>query len=171
MTSSVQTMPTEKDRFRDAMAAFPSGVTIVTTTDADGRWWGFTATSFCSVSMEPPLVLVCLAHTAECHPVFDATSRWMVHVIPPEHADLAIRFATRGADKFGGSEFVATEGGLPDLPGASVTLECDLEARHVAGDHTILIGRVRSTRVGEIGPVTYFRRAFHAIPRADGTGN
>jgi flavin reductase ActVB len=95
----------------------------------------------------------------------------MVHVIPPEHADLAIRFATRGADKFGGSEFVATKGGLPDLPGASVTLECDLEARHVAGDHTILIGRVRSTRVGEIGAVTYFRRAFHAIPRADGTGN
>lgn len=171
MSTSVQTMPTEKQRFRDAMSAFPSGVTIVTTTDANGRWWGFTATSFCSVSMEPPLVLVCLAHSAECHPVFDVATRWMIHVIPPEQVDLAMRFATRGSDKFGGAEFVPTEGGLPDLPGASVTLECDFEERHVAGDHTILVGRVRNTRVSDIGPVTYFRREFHAIPRAHGAGN
>lgn len=65
-------VPARPDRarlFSDTMAGFPSGVTIVTTTDDDQRWWDFTATSFCSVSMEPPLVLVCLARGAECHPV------------------------------------------------------------------------------------------------------
>lgn len=70
-------------RFRDAMASFPSGVTIVTTADRDGRWWGFTATSFCSLSVEPPLVLVCLAKRAECHPVFLTAERFVIHVIPP----------------------------------------------------------------------------------------
>lgn len=164
-------MPTERERFREAMAAYPSGVTIVTTTDADGRWWGFTATSFCSVSMDPPLVLVCLATSAECHPVFDTAERWLVHIIPPEHAELAVRFATRGADKFAGAEFVAADDGLPDLPDACVTLECAVDARHQAGDHTILVGRVRATRVGDVRPVTYFRRQFHAIPRADGTAS
>lgn len=73
--------------FREAMAGFPSGVTIVTTADEDGRWWGFTATSF-------------LARGAECHPVFERAERFVVHVIHPEHSDLALRFATRGADKF-----------------------------------------------------------------------
>ncbi len=72
---SASTTPALPDRartFRDAMATFamvtfPSGVTRVTTSDAESRWWGFTATSFCSVSMQPPLVLDCLAETAECH--------------------------------------------------------------------------------------------------------
>ena len=58
------------------MASFPSGATIVTTSDSDGRWWGFTASSFCSVSMDPPLVLTCLANTAQCFPAFAEAQRW-----------------------------------------------------------------------------------------------
>jgi flavin reductase ActVB len=152
-------------RFRDAMASFPSGVTIVTTTDDDGRWWGFTATSFCSVSMDPPLVLVCLAATAECHPVFTAAQRWVVHVVPPEHADLAVRFATRGADKFGGGGFSDKEYGIPVLQQACAMLDCSLYARHPGGDHTILVGRVEHTRIDEAKlPALYFRRGFHPLP-------
>jgi flavin reductase ActVB len=149
--------------FRDAMASFPSGVTIVTTVDGAGRWWGFTATSFCSVSMYPPLVLVCLATGAECHPVFAAAQRWIVHVIHPEHADLAIRFATRGADKFNDAGFIADERGLPVLPRACVTLDCTVHGRHPGGDHTILLGRVENTRLGEDLPAVYFRRGFHLL--------
>jgi flavin reductase ActVB len=151
--------------FRDAMASFPSGVTIVTTVDDAGRWWGFTATSFCSVSMYPPLVLVCLATGAECHPVFAAAQRWIVHVIHPEHADLAIRFATRGADKFNDAGFIADERGLPVLPRACVTLDCTVHGRHPGGDHTILLGRVENTRLGEDLPAVYFRRGFHLLSR------
>lgn len=149
--------------FRDAMASFPSGVTIVTTVDDGGRWWGFTATSFCSVSMNPPLVLVCLADGAECHPVFATTERWIVHVIHPEHADLAIRFATRGADKFADAGFVADSRGLPVLPRACVTLDCTAHARHPGGDHTLLLGRVEQTRLSEDVPAVYFRRGFHLL--------
>jgi flavin reductase ActVB len=152
--------------FKDAMSSFPSGVTIVTTTDADGRWWGFTATSFCSVSVDPPLVLVCLADTAECHSVFAAAGRWIVHVIDPEHSGLAVRFATRGADKFAGAGFTADERGLPVLERACVTLDCAAHARHTGGDHTILVGRVEHTRVGADLPAVYFRRGFHSLPTA-----
>ena len=93
----------DRDNFREAMASFPSGATIVTTADAAGDWWGFTASSFCSVSMDPPLVLTCLARSAQCFPAFAAADRWNIHVLPHRHADLAVRFATRGADKFDGA--------------------------------------------------------------------
>jgi flavin reductase ActVB len=151
--------------FREAMACFPSGVTIVTTTDDQGRWWGFTATSFCSVSTEPPLVLVCLGTSAECHPVFDAARQWAVHIIHPDHADLAVRFATRGADKFDGGSFRTDEHGLPVLEEAYVTLRCSLYMKHPGGDHTILVGRVEGTRIDESrAPAVYFRRGFHTLP-------
>ncbi|MBP2365173.1 flavin reductase family protein [Pseudonocardia parietis] len=158
-----ESAPDQARLFREAMASFPSGVTIVTTTDAEGRWWGFTATSFCSASMDPPLVLVCLAETAECHPVFLTAQRWIVHVIHPEHADLALRFATRGTDKFADAGFVADERGLPVLPRSCVTLHCSAYAKHPGGDHTILLGRVDSTHLGEDLPAVYFRRNFHLL--------
>jgi flavin reductase ActVB len=149
--------------FREAMASFPSGVTIVTTADADGRWWGFTATSFCSVSLDPPLVLVCLSENAECAPAFRSVPRWIVHVIHPEHAELALRFATRGADKFADAGFVADENGLPVLSSAFVTLDCAEYARHPGGDHMILLGQVEGVRLGADLPAVYFRRGFHPL--------
>ncbi|CAO5192167.1 Actinorhodin polyketide dimerase [Frankia sp. AiPs1] len=156
-------MRDESRLFRDAMASFPSGVTIVTTTDESGRWWGFTASSFCSVSMEPPLVLVCLATSAQCHPAFERAERYIVHVVHREHVDLAVRFATRGADKFADAGFRSDERGLPVLDQASVTLECAAHAVHSAGDHSILLGRVERTLIGEERPAVYFRRRFHHI--------
>ncbi|MEX5709998.1 flavin reductase family protein [Parafrankia sp. FMc6] len=153
-------------RFRDAMASFPSGVTIVTTADETGRWWGFTASSFCSVSMSPPLVLVCLAASAQCHPAFERARRFIVHVVPPEHADLAVRFATRGVDKFADAGFRPDESGLPVLDRACVTLDCATHAIQPAGDHSILLGRVERTRVGADRPAVYFRRRFHLLGEA-----
>jgi flavin reductase ActVB len=151
--------------FREAMASFPSGVTIVTTADASGRWWGFTATSFCSVSMDPPLVLVCLARTADCYPAFAGADTWAIHVIHHEHTELATRFATRGADKFAGARFIGGESGVPVLDGAAVTLHCSLYARHPGGDHDILVGRVEQVGMDTLAPpALYFRRAFHALP-------
>lgn len=163
LPSADHTAPEATRPFRDAMASFPSGVTIVTTTDAGGRWWGFTATSFCSASLHPPLVLVCLAHTAQCHPVFARAADWVVHVIRADDAELATRFATRGADKFRDTGFTTDAGGLPVLERACVRLDCTTYATHAAGDHTILLGRVRHARVGDTSPAVYFRRAFHTI--------
>ncbi|MFR9800621.1 flavin reductase family protein, partial [Streptomyces sp. MS06] len=150
-------------RFREAMASYPSGVTLVTTTDEQGVWRGFTATSFCSLSVAPPLVLVCLAKTAQCHAAFQTAGSWVVQVLPSRRADLATRFATRGADKFGQGEFEANAQGHPVFEEAAAVLECDAYVRHDVADHTILVGRVRDVRLRDDPPAVYFRRGFHAL--------
>jgi flavin reductase ActVB len=155
---------TSSDAFREAMSSFPSGATIVTTSDSDGRWWGFTASSFCSVSMEPALVLTCLANTAQCFPAFAEAARWNIHVLQHRHADLAMRFATRGAAKFDGAGFQPDADGLPFLEGASISLRCTTYSKVDGGDHLVLIGQVEEVGLGEEMPFVYFRRKFHALP-------
>jgi flavin reductase ActVB len=149
--------------FREAMARFPSGVTIVTTRDHSGRRWGFTATSFCSVSMAPELVLVCLSVQADCYPVFTASDHWLVHVIPAELAALALKFATRGADKFADGGFIDDDRGLPMLERASIVLDCLTHARHAEGDHMVLIGRVQQVSLAATEPAVYFDREFREL--------
>lgn len=151
--------------FKDAMAGFPSGVTVVTTIDDTGKWWGFTASSFCSLSVDPPLVLVCLSTNAECHPVFAAAEKWVVHVIHADQVDVALRFATRGADKFAGDVFELDHRDLPRMHGAAVTLDCTTHARHEGGDHTILVGNVEQCYRGDYPPTVYTERAFHSLTR------
>jgi flavin reductase ActVB len=151
------------DGFREAMASFPSGTTIVTTSDTGGGWWGFTASSFCSVSLDPPLVLTCLATGARCFAAFAETDRWNIHVLQRRHAGLAMRFATRGADKFGDSDFAPDSDGVPVLPDASVWLRCSAHSRVEAGDHLILVGRVEEVGIGPEPPMVYFRRGFHSL--------
>ncbi|MBK1787137.1 flavin reductase family protein [Prauserella cavernicola] len=150
-------------RFREAMASFPSGVTIVTTADPVGRWWGFTATSFCSVSANPPLVLVCLSIGARSHPVFARATRWLVHVIDPADSDLALRFASKSTDKFADSGFIVDGQGLPSLERAVVRLECATHARHPGGDHTILVGRVEDAHLRSGTPAVYYQRGFRSL--------
>lgn len=154
-------------RFRDAMAAFPSGVTIMTTADRAGRPWGFTASSFCSLSLDPPLVLICLAKTARCHPAFHQSDDWTIQIVAPRHLSLVTRFATSGADKFAGGEFTPDDRGVPVLPDAPVTLTCSAHARYDGGDHSILVARVLDVTLLNDQPMLYFRRAFH--PLAHGT--
>jgi len=145
------------------MSSFPSGATIVTTSDSDGRWWGFTASSFCSVSMDPPLVLTCLANTAQCFPAFAEAPRWNIHVLQHRHADLAMRFATRGAPKFDGAGFQPDADGLPFLKDVSISLRCATYSKVDGGDHLVLIGRVEEVGMGEEMP---FRLLPPQVPRA-----
>lgn len=152
--------------FREAMARFPSGVTIVTTVDAQGRQRGFTASSFCSLSVDPQLVLVCLATSAECHNSFELADTWLVHIAGMDHEAIARRFATRGADKFAGDDFTPHTSGLPHLANAPAVLECRSYARYPGGDHTILVGEVVSVGLGEPDPVVYYDRAFTPAPRS-----
>ncbi|PSL52690.1 flavin reductase ActVB [Saccharothrix carnea] len=150
-------------RFKDAMARFPSGVTITTTLDAEGRPHGFTASAFCSVSLDPPLVGVCLARSATCHPVFAERDGFAVNVLRPEQADIAERFARKDVDKFGDGAFRSTATGHVVLDEALVVLECTVHSRHEAGDHTILVGEVRWTRLGTGEPMVFFDRGFRRI--------
>lgn len=153
---------------RDAMARVATGVTIVTTSDASGRWWGLTASSFTPLSIDPPLILVCIALDARCHRVFATAQAFRVNVLGTEHERLAARFATRGADKFAGGEFRADEHCLPVLPDALVSLRCRTAERTDHGDHTILIASVEETRVRRDGtPVVHADRRYWDVARSE----
>lgn len=152
----------DADSFRRALGTFPSGVTIVTTTDADGEAWGITASAFCSVSLSPPLVLFCPAVSARSHDLLRGAERYAINVLRPEHRTLALRFATAGADKFARAGF-RTESGVPVLSSALATLVCRASARYDAGDHSILVGEVESVHVQDGMPLLYFDREFREL--------
>lgn len=133
---------TSQEDFRAALSLWASGVAVVTTADVSGRHWGFTASAFSSVSLNPPLVLVCLSGEADCHDAFVNGAGFAVNILRSHHRDLALQFATKTADKFQGTSFVAGERGSPVLPDALATIECIREETITAGDHTILIGLV-----------------------------
>lgn len=154
----------DEELFREAMRRFPSGVTIVTTVDAAGRRWGFTASAFAALSVNPPLVLVCLDRSADCHPTFGLTGRFAVNILGLHHTSLAVRFATKGEDKFAAENFVDGVLGAPRLPDAVATVECEVEARYPGGDHTILVGSVQHAHLGSETPVVYARRRFFDAP-------
>jgi flavin reductase ActVB len=143
--------------FKEAMTRFPSGVTIVTTRDEEGRPHGFTASAFSSVSADPPMVLTCLDKTARCHDVFLAATTFSLAFLRPEHWDLARRFASKVEDKFDAT-FTTDPYGLARLPDALAYLVCEMEQQVPAGDHTILIGRVISVTLGEGDPAVFYSR-------------
>jgi flavin reductase ActVB len=147
--------------FRNAMARFASGVTVVTTTDAEGKPWAFTASAFLSLSLDPPLVLVCLEKRAESHPAFEQATHFAISILAEGQTDTAWRFATRGADKFAGVEVErGPETGLPLIPGAMVHLECRMYERLPGGDHTILLGEVLRADSNDRPPLLHFNRLF-----------
>jgi flavin reductase ActVB len=151
------------ESLREALAWYPSGVAVVTTADADGAWWGFTASSFCSLSADPPLVLVCLAQTAQCHSAFMAADHWAVLGLGHDQAELARRFASHDHTKFEPWPFELSPNGNPVLREVGLVLECRSERTHEGGDHTILIGRVEAARHRPHPPAVYFRRTFHRL--------
>jgi flavin reductase (DIM6/NTAB) family NADH-FMN oxidoreductase RutF len=160
-------MTRDSRAFRDALGRFPTGVTVITTTAEDGRPVAVTIGSFTSVSLEPPLVLFCLAHQATCRPVFRACSRFVVNLLSEEQREHSIRFATPPGDRWEGLKWTRSDNGLPVFVGCLVTLECDVEAIHNGGDHDIIIGQVR--RIGELKPgrpLLHFKGAYRALAEA-----
>jgi len=150
-----------KAAFKGAMGSFPAGVVIATARGADGEPVGFTASSFSSVSLEPPLVLVCLAKTAGCYRVFHAAQHFAINILSAGDEALATRFATRGAAKFAGDEFVHGVHRLPLVRDAVAQLSCRQHAVHEGGDHVILVGHVEAIGLDATrDPMVYFRREF-----------
>ena len=133
----------DKSALRRALGAFATGVTIVTAlAPKTHQPVGFTANSFTSVSLEPPLLLVCLAHIATSYNVFRETGGFAVNVLAADQEETARIFATRGADKFGSIDWRAGETGAPLIEGCLAHFDCAMHQRVTAGDHDILMGRV-----------------------------
>ena len=139
------------DDFRLVLSHFATGVTIVTTRDADLRPTGLTASAFSSVSLDPPLVLICVDHKSQSYPALR------------EHEPISRRFASTRLDKFDGVAFRLGALDLPLIEGALAHLECQTVNAHVEGDHTIFVGRVESAQVGDGEPLLYYRGRYHRL--------
>ncbi len=152
------------EKFKQAMGRFPSGVTIVTTINSDDQRCGFTASAFSSLSLSPPLILVCLANSADCFTSFNSGERFAVNIVGPKHEELAFKFATKGCDKFGSNEFVFGESGLPILSDSPVSLECKTKYIYPGGDHIILVGEIEYLRINDDEcPIIWHEGKFHHL--------
>ena len=125
------------------MGQFATGVTVVTTRDASGQPLGLTVSAFCSVSLEPPLVLVCIDHRSEANRGLRESGLFGVSVLGEHQEDVSRRFALPGADKLEGFAFLDGPHGLPLVPGAVAHLECSVRSFHDEGDHAVWVGEVR----------------------------
>ena len=149
---------------RDAMGCFATGVTIVTALDAVGTPVGLTANSFTSVSLDPPLLLVCIANSAGTAPVLREAVHFGVNVLQIGQQPTSNRFATRGEDRFANQPWAPGQTGVPLLASSLVSFECQREAVHEAGDHYILVGRVvRAQFEPHRDPLLYFRGKYRRL--------
>ncbi|MEU8759411.1 flavin reductase family protein [Streptomyces sp. NPDC048659] len=151
------------DTFREAAAAFGTGVAVITAEGAAGPA-GLAVQSFASLSLDPPYVTFSPARTSTSWPLIRAAGRFAVNVLAHDQAALSRRFATSGGDKFDGTEWAPGENGAPVLAGALACFEAELEDELPGGDHTIVIGRVtRAVALRDAEPLLYFRRAYRRL--------
>jgi len=150
---------------KQVRSLLPSGVSIIATLDGDGRPHGFTASSFSWLSQHPPLVVFCLACDANSFAVFAVAEGFSVNILQSVHQELALRFATKGLDKFAGGEFSYGEEGYPILSDALVALQCRVRERMEGGGHLFVVGEVVRSRVTEDGaPMVMYGNAFQTLP-------
>ena len=136
-------------QFRDALAQFATGVTVICARHPDGRYVGFTANSFNSVSLDPPLVLWSLSRRSASLPAFEGSERYSVNVLAADQVDLARRFSRPHADRFEGVSYRLGWAGAPLIDGCVAWIECSHHARHRAGDHVVFIGDVQDCARGQ----------------------
>lgn len=149
---------------RTAMSSFCTGVALITALGADGSPAGMAVQSFSSVSLDPPLICFCPAHTSSTWPRIRAVGRFAVNILGADQQDLCRRFAVTGADKFAGIRWTPGTHGAPLIDGALATVECALEDVLDGGDHAIALGRVTDLAVHREGePLVYFRRGYGRV--------
>jgi flavin reductase (DIM6/NTAB) family NADH-FMN oxidoreductase RutF len=153
--------------FRKAMACFATGVTIITV-DLDGEVHGMTANAFASVSLDPPLLLVCVDHSARTHAHLQARKRFGVNILADDQRVISEYYARpvythEHAEQEAGARFDRTAQGTPILHGALAYLECKLKSTHEAGDHTIFIAEVEDVVVRQGEPLLFFRSQYRQI--------
>jgi flavin reductase (DIM6/NTAB) family NADH-FMN oxidoreductase RutF len=162
-------MAVERDEFFAIMSAFPTGVAIVTTLDADGQPRGLTTNAVCAVSADPPMLLVCVDRTSRTLEALRHARRFVVNFMSDGCADLCALFASKADDKFADVAWEPGLGGVPLLAEDALAIaECRTEQELEAGDHLILTGAVEAGRAPdpERVPILYYRRAYGSTPTA-----
>lgn len=154
--------------FREALSGFPTGVTVVTAVNGDGRPAGLTVSSFTSVSLEPPLILWCIMRSCPSFAVMEAAERFAVNVLADDQADLSNQFAQPTDDKFAGVATTAGAGGVPLLENVVAQFECRTWNRYDGGDHLIIVGEVESFRHWNRAPLIFAHGEYDSIGPAKG---
>lgn len=152
--------------FRNALGQFATGVTIITTLDANGAPVGVTVNSFNSVSLEPKLVLWSLAKKSYSLDAFSNTERFVIHVLAADQQDVSNRFAKGSPEKFNGADYTDGLGNVPVLSGCAAVFECRRTEQVDGGDHVIFIGQVERFQVEE-RPVLLFYKGGYTRAHAD----
>ena len=153
--------PLDTTDLRRALGRFGTGVTIVSTLDAQGAPVGVTANSFSSVSLEPPIVLWSLRRASPSLAAFDATGRFVINVLALEQVELSRRFASPVADKFAGVGHTRGLGGLPVVEGCAAVFQCRTEQRLEVGDHILFLGLVEAYG-HQVGPTLLYCQGQYA---------
>lgn len=155
-------MPIGEADFKKAMSQFASGVTIVTTEHV-GSLYGMTVASFASLSLNPPLVLICVGKKMHTHDAIAGSGRFGVSILGQTQQQLSNHFASRLDDKFAGVDYRLGSTGVPLLNGSICTLECSLFNQLDGGDHTIFAGLVEHSETSEDAPLVYFRSGYREL--------
>lgn len=156
-------MPISQDEFRTALSRFASGITVVTTRDAAGMLHGITVSAFCSVSLEPPLILICIEKATGCHYAFGESGVFAVNILAADQERISEHFAAQSAEKFSDIGFSTGPLGVPLIKGCLASIECSVRDICDGGDHSIFVGTVESVHCSEAGPLIYFRGKYNAL--------
>jgi flavin reductase (DIM6/NTAB) family NADH-FMN oxidoreductase RutF len=155
--------PLDKETFCRTCAKFATGITIATVLDAHGLPHGMTANSFTSLSLDPPLVLICVDHKARILKHFRAGAAFGINILSEQQRGHSVHFARTGHDRFDGAEWYAGQTGVPLLPGALSTMECERRQVLDVGDHAIVIGEVVHAQCSEGEPLVYFSSNYRKL--------
>ncbi len=159
-------MSVNADEFRNALGRFASGVTVVTALDSDGHDRGMTVNAFCSVSLAPPLVLICIEKNASAWRALTTTGEFVVNIFSAEQEQLARRFAIEEIDRFEGVGYSRAQSGIALLDDVVGVIECRRTTLYDGGDHTIILGSVEAARVSnEKKPLLYYRGGYAQLER------
>jgi len=151
--------PLSTERFREVIGHFASGVTVITTT-IDGELHGTTASAVSSLSLEPPMLVVCLNLRSATQAAIIRSARFGVSILEQAQHEVAVRFATPRDDKFDDVPYRHGHHGQPLLVQSLARLECDVDSHVVGGTHRVIIGRVRYADAGAGAPLAYYRGRF-----------
>ena len=151
------------EQFRRACGRFATGVTIATVLDAAGAPHGLTVSSFTSVSLEPPLVLICLGHDVTTISHFRSATHFGINVLADDQQVLSERFARKGRDRFDRIQWHPGATGVPLLAGSLAEMEFAIQRRVEMGDHDVFVGKMVHARVAEGAPLIHFASCYHRL--------
>lgn len=155
----------DSDTFRSVLGRFATGITIVTARDAAGVDHGMTVSAFCSLSLKPAMVLVCVDHVASMHELLLAHPRFGISILSSDQEDYSRRFAAEEFDRFDGIAYSRGECGVVLLDGALAHLECRVIQHYDAGDHTIFTAEVDRAEPRDGRPLMYYRGGYAQLER------